>query len=34
VHLHEANLEDIQKYLGRVVSLEEALALLGTEEQA
>jgi nicotinamidase-related amidase len=29
-HLHEANLEDIQKYLGRVVSLEK-LALF-TEE--
>lgn len=28
-HLHEANLEDIGKYLGRVVSADEALAMLG-----
>jgi nicotinamidase-related amidase len=28
-HLHQANLEDIDKYMGRVVSLEEAVALLG-----
>ncbi len=27
-HLHEANLEDIGKYMGRVVSVEEALAML------
>ncbi|MBN2303114.1 MAG: cysteine hydrolase [Anaerolineae bacterium] len=27
-HLHQANLEDIDKYMGRVVALEEALALL------
>ena len=31
LHLQEANLEDIDKYLGRVVSTEEALALLQTE---
>ncbi len=30
-HLHEANLEDIAKYLGRVLSADEALALLQTE---
>lgn len=28
-HLHEANLEDIGKYMGRVVSVEEALTILG-----
>jgi len=27
-HLHEANLEDIGKYMGRVVSVDEALAIL------
>lgn len=27
-HLHEANLEDIDRYLGQVVSAEEALAML------
>jgi nicotinamidase-related amidase len=27
-HLHEANLEDIDRYLGKVVTAEEALALL------
>lgn len=30
-HLHEANLEDIAKYLGRVMSADEALALLEAE---
>ena len=30
-HLHEANLEDIDKYMGRVVALEEALSLLGKD---
>jgi nicotinamidase-related amidase len=34
LHLHEANLEDISKYMGRVVSLEEAVALLGDDEDA
>jgi nicotinamidase-related amidase len=29
-HLHEANLEDIGKYMGRVVSADEALLLLRT----
>ncbi len=28
-HLHQANLEDIGKYLGKVTTTEEALALLG-----
>lgn len=27
-HLHEASLEDIERYIGRVVPLEEAIALL------
>ena len=31
-HLHEANLEDIGKYMGRVLSQDEALALLGESE--
>jgi nicotinamidase-related amidase len=30
-HLHEANLEDIGKYLGRVVSIDEAITLLAAE---
>jgi nicotinamidase-related amidase len=30
-HLHEANLEDIGKYMGRVTSVDEALALLTSE---
>lgn len=30
-HLHEANLEDIGKYMGRVIPLGEALALLDAE---
>jgi nicotinamidase-related amidase len=30
-HLHEANLEDINRYMGRVISLEEALTALGCE---
>jgi len=34
LHLHEANLEDISKYMGRVVSLEEAVALLGDDKDA
>lgn len=29
LHLHEASLEDIDRYMGRVVSLGEALAALG-----
>jgi nicotinamidase-related amidase len=33
LHLHEANLEDIHKYMGRVVSLDEAQALLGSAEE-
>jgi nicotinamidase-related amidase len=33
-HLHEANLEDINKYMGRVVSLEEAVALLSDGKDA
>jgi nicotinamidase-related amidase len=32
-HLHEANLEDIGKYMGRVVSVEEALAILADKTQ-
>lgn len=32
-HLHEANLEDIAKYMGRVTSVDEALALLASEAQ-
>lgn len=28
-HLHEASLEDIQRYMGRVISAEECLALFG-----
>jgi nicotinamidase-related amidase len=31
-HLHEANLEDIHKYLGRVVSLDEAISLLAEKD--
>ncbi len=31
-HLHEANLEDISKYLGRVVSVDEALAALSSSK--
>ncbi len=30
-HLHEANLEDIGKYIGKVMSVDEALALLEAE---
>ncbi len=30
-HLHEASLEDINRYMGRVVSLEEARELLGVK---
>jgi len=26
-HLHEASLEDIERYMGRVISLDEGLAL-------
>jgi nicotinamidase-related amidase len=33
-HLHDANLEDIGKYLGSVVSVEEALRLLHAEASA
>jgi nicotinamidase-related amidase len=33
-HLHEANLEDISKYMGRVISVEETLALLKQKEEA
>jgi nicotinamidase-related amidase len=33
IHLHEANLEDIGKYLGRVVSLAEAIELLAQETE-
>jgi nicotinamidase-related amidase len=32
-HLHEANLEDIDKYMGRVVSVEEALATLAGKDE-
>ncbi len=32
-HLHEANLEDISKYMGKVISVQEALALLATERE-
>ncbi len=32
-HLHEANLEDIHKYMGRVVGLEEALTLLRNQPE-
>ncbi len=32
-HLHEANLEDISKYMGRVVSVEEALELIQQGER-
>ncbi len=28
-HLHEASLEDIERYMGRVISLAETLSLLG-----
>lgn len=34
VHLHEANLEDIGKYMGKVMSADEALALLDTDDHA
>ena len=30
-HLHAASLEDIQRYIGAVISLEEALAVFGAE---
>lgn len=33
-HLHEANLEDIGKYMGRVMSNEEALALMAEHSAA
>lgn len=33
-HLHDANLEDIDKYMGRVVSVDAALELLDTEATA
>ncbi len=33
-HLHEANLEDIHKYLGRVVTLDEAMAQLAAKDNA
>lgn len=32
LHLHEANLEDIGKYMGKVISAAEALALLDAEK--
>jgi nicotinamidase-related amidase len=32
-HLHVANLEDIDHYMGKVVSSEEALALLGEQKE-
>jgi nicotinamidase-related amidase len=32
-HLHEANLEDIGKYMGQVVSVEEALAILARKDE-
>ena len=32
-HLHDANLEDIGKYMGKVTSMDEALALLADEAQ-
>jgi nicotinamidase-related amidase len=32
-HLHEANLEDIGKYMGKVMSAQEALALLASERE-
>jgi len=32
-HLHEANLEDIGKYMGRVIPTSEALALLDAERE-
>jgi nicotinamidase-related amidase len=32
-HLHEANLEDIGKYMGRVTSVDEAVAMLAAEAQ-
>lgn len=32
-HLHEANLEDIGKYMGKVTSVDEAMALLAAEAQ-
>ena len=33
-HLHEANLEDIDRYLGKVVSAEEALTMLSRKSEA
>jgi uncharacterized cupin superfamily protein len=30
LHLHEASLEDIDRYFGHVVGLDEALAMMGT----
>ncbi len=33
-HLHQANLEDIDSYMGRVVPLKDAIALLGAAEGA
>ena len=30
LHLHEASLEDIERYFGHVVGLDEALAMMGT----
>lgn len=32
-HLHEANLEDIGKYMGRVVPVNEALAMMETDKE-
>jgi uncharacterized protein YoaH (UPF0181 family) len=32
-HLQQANLEDIDRYMGRVVSLGEAIALLNKEQK-
>ena len=32
-HLHEANLEDISKYMGKVISAQEALMLLASERE-
>jgi nicotinamidase-related amidase len=31
-HLHDANLEDIDKYMGKVVSIEEALRMMAEKE--
>ena len=33
-HLHEASLEDIERYMGRVIDLEEGERLLGGDEPA